>query len=323
MKASVSGNHLVIADQTGGAGSLSVQDVNDNGAATSLGIAGNVAGPSIAGTEINYLSAVTSLSKINDGNGLRLSSGTTGDLTLNPSDGGAAITVSLSGAKTIGDVIKAINTAGGTRVTATLNGAGLKLASSGGTVTVTDANGSKAAEDLGLANTTGTGSAILAGLGTSLLSRLNGGSGIPLGVISIQSRGGSSATNVDLTGSTTIRDVLDKINNASAGVKATLNSAGNGIEITDSANGSGNLVIGDVSGTTAAALGIAGTTSAASVQGANLHHQYINGNTLLTNYNGGAGVAEGQFRITDSRRCCDHQRLQIHNHRSTTAQRNQ
>ena len=310
VKATVVNNHLVITDQTGGSSTLSVTDVNDDNAATSLGIAGSDASGTsgtITGTSINYLSAATSLAKVNDGDGIRLGGGTTGDLSLDPGDGGAAITVSLSSAKTIGDVVKAINTAAGSRLTASVGANGLVLtASGGGTISASDLNGSKAAEDLGLTGVSGSGgtlngAAIIAGLGTTLLSRLNGGSGIPLGTISIQNGAGTS-TNVDLTGSNTVQDILDKINQSSAGVKASLNSAGNGIQITDTSGVSGSLTIGDVGGgTTATALGIATTSTTGTVSGSNLDHQFISGNTLLSNYNGGAGVAQGQFRITDSK----------------------
>src|SRR4030095_620844 len=145
--------------------------------------------------------------------------------------------------------------------------------------------GSKAAADLGLLASSGNnfinGDTVLAGLNTVLLSSLRGGSGLPLGRISIQDRSGSTAT-VDLSGAKTVQDVLNRISNA-AGVEVTasLKASGNGIQITDDSGDVGTLVIADVNSTTAAALGIAGTfdSTVASVQGANLQRQWVSENT--------------------------------------------
>jgi len=142
---------------------------------------------------------------------------------------------------------------------------------------------------------------MLAGIDTVLVSSLNGGSGLPLGQISIQDRSGASAT-VDLSGAKTVQDMLDRINNAGIGVSASLSTSGNGVQITDKTGGSGNLVISDVNSTTAQALGIAGTfdTNTAAVKGSNLHFQWVSENSLLSSYNGGKGVAPGTFTITNA-----------------------
>jgi flagellar hook-associated protein 2 len=305
VKASIQKDHLVLTDETGKTSNdLIVQDVNGNGAASSLGIAGDSSTGTLTGTSINYLSNATAIGQLNDGNGIQLGSGGA-DLSIDPGDGGAAIQVSLSGTSTVGDIVKAINTAGGNRLSASLNGEGIKLTSaSGGEIAVTDLNGSKAAEGLGLAGASSSGGTlsgdpILADLGTTLLSQLNGGSGLSLGTLSVQSSSASSATSIDLSSAKTVQDVIDDINNAGAGVTAALNNASDGIQITDTGGGSGSLVLG---GAAATSLGLSGTFSAgATATGANLHHQYISANSALSTYNGGTGVPAGSFTITNSK----------------------
>jgi flagellar hook-associated protein 2 len=123
VKASINGDHIVLTDETGKTTSdLIVQDVDDDGAASSLGLTtttssdGTAIGDSSTGTltgsSINYISSSTDVSKLNDGNGIQLGSGGA-DLSINPGDGGSAIQVSLSGDTTVGQVIKSINTAAG------------------------------------------------------------------------------------------------------------------------------------------------------------------------------------------------------------------
>src|SRR6185436_17522643 len=99
-----------------------------------------------------------------------------------------------------------------------------------------------------------------------------------------------------------VKDVLDKINTASAGVKASLNAECYGIQITDTTAGTGNIVIGDVTGTSATDLGIIGTfdTNTTIVRGANLQRQWVSENTLLAQHNAGKGVTPGKFKITNS-----------------------
>ena len=86
-------------------------------------------------------------------------------------------------------------------------------------------------------------------------------------------------------------------------LQASLNNSGDGIQITDASGGTGNLTIADAGGgTTAAQLGIAGTfnDSQANVQGGNLHKQWLTNNTLLSSLNGGKGISQGAFTITNA-----------------------
>ncbi len=310
VKATVSNNHLVLTDTSGQtAGNLIVQDLGGGQTAQQLGIAGTSTTGAITGTPINYLSANTALASVNDGLGVGTAKGAA-DFQINLADG-SSVSVSLGAASSIGDVLNAINTAGGTKLKASINTSTNSLvltdtSGGAGTTTVTSQNGSTAAHDLGLDQTASGGTiqgrTLLAGIDTVLVGRLKGGSGIPLGTISITNRSNVSSS-VDLSGATSVQDILDKINNtAGIGVTASLNSAGDGIQLQDTTGASGNLVVSDVSSTTAAALGIAGTFTAAQPvdNGGNLHVQYVGANTLLSKYNGGNGVAIGSFSITNA-----------------------
>ncbi|MDB5289164.1 MAG: flagellar hook-associated 2 domain protein [Phycisphaerales bacterium] len=310
VRASIQGNHLVLSDASGQSTShFVVQDLGGGSAAQQLGIVGNTTGTTITGTNINQISATTALGGLNDGRGVRTAAGAA-DFQVNLSDG-SNVTVTLGSAQTLGDAIKTINTAGGSKLTATLNTANNSInltdnTGGAGAFSVAALNNSGAAKDLGIL-ATGSGGAIqgttlLAGLDSVLVSSLNGGSGLALGTISITDRTGRTTANINLSGAKSFQDILDTINNAGAGVTASLNNAGDGIQLKDTTGGGGNLVVADVNSTTAQALGIAGTfdTTKTVVSGANLHQQFVSQNSLLSSYNGGKGVTPGSFKITNS-----------------------
>ena len=310
VRATVDGDRLMLADLTGStAGNFTVADVGDGTAAADLGIAADESASTIAGGDINSLGAGTLLDVLNDGRGVRRAS-SGADFRVTARDG-STFDVTLGAARTVGEAVAAINAASGGKVTADIpdgsNGIRLSDSSGGtGTLDVAALGGSKAAADLGIqassTNSVINGDTILAGINTVLLSSLRGGTGLPLGRISITDRAGGTAT-IDLAGSKTVQDVLSRISNAAGvSVTASLKPSGNGIQITDDTGDGGDLVIGDVNSTTAAALGVAGTfaTSVASVQGANLQRQWVSENTLLSDYNGGKGVTPGRFTITNA-----------------------
>jgi flagellar hook-associated protein 2 len=314
--ASIDKNHLVLTDETGlSTGTLSVQDVGSSTTADALGIAGTATAnaetgatdSTIIGTNINTIGAGTSLSALNNGLGVDTADGQP-DFKVTTSDG-TSTDVTLDGAATLGDVVNALNKAGGSKFSAAIDAATNSItltdtSGGGGTLSVTAENGSQAAHDLGLDATasgnTINGSALIPSLDSTLLSGLHGGAGVPLGTISITDRTGANA-NVDLSGASSVQDVIDDINNtAGISVKASLNAAGNGIQLADTSGGTGNLVVGDVNSTTAASLGIAGTFDPTQTvdNGGDLHVQFVSNNTLLSQYNGGKGVASGSFSIT-------------------------
>jgi flagellar hook-associated protein 2 len=303
--ASIQGNQLVLTDESGGTGNLSVQDVGDSTTADALGITGSVASNTLTGTDINTISGNTSLALLNDGRGVGTNGGAA-DFAVTLGDG-SVVDVSLGAATNLGDVVKAINTAGGSKLSASLDTANNSIvltdnSGGAGTLSLAALNGSEAAQDLGLTGAasghTLQGKTVLASLDSTLVSSLHGGSGVPLGNITITDRNNVTST-VDLAGAGSVQDIINDINTATGGnVTASLNAAGNGIQLTDNSGGTGSLIVGDVNSTTAASLGLAGTFNSNTVNGGDLHTQFISDSTLLSAYNGGAGVPAGSFTIT-------------------------
>ncbi len=241
--ASVAGDRIVLTDNTGETTSnLKVQEVNSGKTAASLGLSGiNVASDSATGSDIVYLSNNLNLSALNDGIGVETNNSAPDmQYTLSNGDTGE---ITLSGAKTLGDIINKINAASKyLQASISSDGNGLVLTdSSGGTksaFSVIAENGSNALADLGLTGTAVggviTGRRILSGAKTVLLSDLKGGSGLgTLGKITITDRAGNSA-DVDLSGAETLEDVIDAINDTSGvQITAQVNQADNGIELVD------------------------------------------------------------------------------------------
>jgi len=310
VRAKLNGDAIELTDLTGKTlSNLVVQDIGEGLAAADLGLVGNVATTALTGSDINYLGTNTAIAAINDGQGIRKAS-TGNDLAITARDG-SVTNVSLATSKTIGDVITAINAASPTKFKASLtpsgNGVTLSdLSGGGGTLSVANIGDSKAADDLGLtAAASGaslTGKPLLAGIGSVLLKNLNGGSGITFGSIDITSRS-TSTTTINLSTAVSFQDVIDTINNAGAGVTASLNNSGNGIQLTDSTGAAGDLTVASSGGgTTAEDLGINGTfdTTTTAIRGKNLNRAYISTNTLLTDYAGGKGVTPGKFAVVNS-----------------------
>lgn len=310
VRATVDGDRLLLTDLTGKiASNLIVADLADGKSAADLGIVANEAANTFAGNDINFLGSQTLLDQVNDGRGVRRNA-TGADFRITARDG-STFDVSIGAAKTVGEVVDAINAAAGTRVKADIapGGNGIRLTNVGGgtgPMSVTALNGSSAAVDLGINTTVTTpvinGEPILAGINTVLISSLAGGNGLSLGQLSITDRGGATAT-IDLAGAKTVQEVLDRISDdINVSVTASLKPSGNGIQITDDTGDTGDLVISDVSQSTATTLGIAGTfaTTVTAVQGANLQRQWVSQNSLLSDYNGGKGVTAGKFKITNT-----------------------
>ncbi|MDR0361973.1 MAG: flagellar filament capping protein FliD [Planctomycetota bacterium] len=105
------GSFLVIEDQSEGAGKMKIQNVGQGTTATDLGIAGtaeNVGGP-ITGRNLFYLGRETDLGTLNDGLGIEQ-----GRISIDVDDGagdGVFFQADLSNAKTVGDVLDAMNAA--------------------------------------------------------------------------------------------------------------------------------------------------------------------------------------------------------------------
>jgi len=309
----VQGDGLVLEDNTG-VGSITVTDVSGS-AAADLGILGNSGGGAqLIGDDIYSLAGAAPLTALNDGLGIGIRDGLD-DFQIMRRDG-ILITVDLSDAASVQDVISAINNdalnADGL-LTASINvsGDGILITDTsvgGAALTVTALNGSSAAADLGiLGSDVGgviDGGNILGGINTVMLDSLNGGSGVAAGSITIQDRSGASEI-IDLSSAITLADVLDLINSAATvDVTASVSENGTSVVIEDNTGSTANALVIDESGsTTAADLGIftgAAGVDESTVNGGMLSRQIINENTSLDDLNGGSGVFRGEFRIRNS-----------------------
>lgn len=311
VEASINGDGLVLTDKTGlTASNLIVQDLGAGTAAADLGIAGSIASNTLAGASVVSLSGGTSLSFLNDNNGVRKAPGVD-DFQINLKDG-TSFNVNLANATTLQHALDAVNNnvSNGGKLTASISGTHLVLTDNTGqpgTLSVAALNGSKAAFDLGiLGNEQGggvlAGARIISGLDTVLLRDVNGGSGITTpGQVSLTDRSGATAT-INLGAAATLNEVVVAINGAGLGLNASVNPAGNGIRIADTTGQSAsNLIVADVGGgTTAANLHITANSAATAINSGDLNLRYISENTLLSKLNGGAGIQPGSFQVTDS-----------------------
>jgi flagellar hook-associated protein 3 FlgL len=258
-------------------GTVAVSDLNGGKTAQSLGIAG-AAAPSITSGDLNpLLTLQTPLSAFNGGAGVDQVHG------LIITDGPQQQTVDISGDTTVQDLLNTlqaadpnlmvgINSAGnGLAISTRLSGVNFSIGENGGTT----------ATDLGIRTLTGS----------TLLSSLNLGQGVPVNAtdasgnpipanLEIQRRSGTTV-EVNLAGAKTVQDVLNAINAVDPGkLVASLNSVGNGISITDNDGVStGPLIV--TSNAIGQALGLAGTQSSPNptqpLVGTDVNQQQANG----------------------------------------------
>ncbi len=211
----------------------------------------------------------TRLSDLNSGVGVPLGEGfqlptvTGTDFSITSSDG-QVFAIDLSGAQSLSDVVNAINAVTTTNVTAQLAAPGnvLELVDNtfpgGGQLSVAQATGSLAGQYLGLVPNGET-------VGTTATDTLTGGDSQYIDFTITTADG--QEFGVDLSGATTVGDVLDAINAITgAAVTARLAAVGNGIELVDN-TGPGQITVSEVPGAGAAEfLGLipAGSDSAGS-----------------------------------------------------------
>lgn len=276
LTASISGNHLVLTDNTSGTGTLTVSALNGSAAAKDLGILGSEQGGGVLTGKrvISGLDTVL-LGDLNGGSGIA----TPGKIQLTDRSGATA-TVDLTSAATLSDVITAINGAG-LGLTASVNSAGdgLQITDTTGKTTsnliVSDVGGGTTAANLNIVTNSATNSVNSGDLNqryiseNTALSQLNSGAGIQRGVFQITDSSGKQAT-VDLTSTkiNTLGDVIQAINTTGLGVHASINTTGDGLLLTDTAGGSGTLQVADQGGTAAEGLKIAGQATNGKIDGA-------------------------------------------------------
>ncbi len=246
------------------------------------------------------------LSTLNDGLGVQA-----GKIRLTDRSGATA-EVDLSAARTIDDVLDAINDSGVDIQATTSNGKIRLIDQTGKTdsnLRVEQLGNAETAADLGLwgideASSTVDGKEIDLPEGTTSLqgaslTQLGGGAGLgTLTDFDIELADGTSA-NIDVSSAGSLGEVIDAINGSGLELIARINDAGNGIRLRDVSGGAGSFTVSS-SDETAANLGIDGTTDDSIIDGADLNLQTVSLDTQLSDLNQGRGVGTGSFTITDS-----------------------
>ncbi|MBI1827731.1 MAG: flagellar hook-associated protein FlgL [Planctomycetes bacterium] len=259
---------------TPGALPVSVSDSGGGTLASALGILTTTPSPIVItgqtlSANVTRLTDVTALAA---GAGIDL---TDGFIITN---GGKSVTVDVSTAKTVQDIINTINNAG-VGVLARINAAhtGIEVSNQvSGTALSIGENGGTTATDLGIRTMD---------LNTPL-SSLNFSQGVHTSDtgpdLRITAKDGS-VVDVDLAGAVTVGDAIKAINDAATAatvsVQASLVTTGNGIHIADSTGGAGDLSVNFLNSQAASDLGIqqtiTGTT--AEIVGADVNLTRTNG----------------------------------------------
>lgn len=254
-----------------------------------------------------FLNEPTSLDALNSGNGVRR-----GKIQITDRAGNSA-TIDLSATQTVDDVLKAINSNSSISVTASTDGDGLVLKDTSGStstnLTVTDLNDGTTASDLGIAqsvaSSTLTGSAVYTITGDFTINQVNDGNGIRLlnGAPDIRiTLTDDSTLEVNLDGSATINDVINKINDHEDNAGRVTASLENGaLKLVDNSGGGGSsaLQVEDINDSSVIRqLGLdataVGTTLTGNRLGAGLN------SVLIRNLRGGQGIDQlGEITITD------------------------
>jgi flagellar hook-associated protein 2 len=246
----------------------------------------------------------TPLAALNGGQGVR-----SGSFRITDRSGRSGV-IDISGALTLDDVVRRINTNLDITVHAAITGNGLTLTDQTGQtlsdLIVVDLGGGHAAQDLGIAAS--SSSQQLVGQTINYVGRatrlgdLNDGRGVRaiggLADFRIVAADGS-AYDIDVSGLTTVGAVLDAINAATGGaVVASISPGQRGLRLTDHSGGSGTFQVVALNGSRAAAdLGIEKSSATSQIEGSAILASL--NSVLLSSLRGGEGLNLGQISITD------------------------
>jgi flagellar hook-associated protein 2 len=223
---------------------------------------------------------------------------------------GHSADVDLRAARTVDDVLRAVNNNTDVEVTASVDGDHFVLTdTSGGSgnLRVQEVAGGTTAAGLGIgginvaADTAAGTDIVRIGTATTLAS-LNDGNGVELqsgADLAVTVRDGTTI-NVDLGTATTVGEALAKINAANtAKLSAAISADGNRLELTDLTSGGGTFAVANVgSGTAASDLGLTTTASGGTIAGRRL----VSGlrDTLVASLRGGQGLGTlGEIDVTN------------------------
>ncbi len=283
---SADGDHIQLTDLTTGSDTFALTQLNNSHIVDDLGLGGAPSGGVITSGRLLGGLQTSLLANLNGGAGF----GSLGDLNITNRQG-SLTTVSLASAKTLDDVIDAINGAG-SGVQARVNDArnGLLLTdttgSTAGNLIVANGDGNNSADKLGLTvnaavSSKSSGSLHLQTVSTNtLLANYNGGGGVASGTFSITDSAGATKTLNLTAATTTVGQLIDQINTLGLAVHAQINDNGDGIALQDTAHGTGTLKVVAGAGTTARDLHLLTTAQTQTIGGTPT--QVVDGSTITT-----------------------------------------
>jgi flagellin-like hook-associated protein FlgL len=228
------------------------------------------------------------------GQGVRL-----GAISVTETGPNITFTVDFTGAETVSDLIARFNdasAASGSSLALGINpadGATLRITTVPGSgVQISEVGMGTTATDLGIKQTTGAGINVDGAnvnrrvtLTTTLADLAPGGIVLPSG-ISIAN--GQLTTTVNFAGATTVQDILNRLNSAGVGIRASISEAGTSIIVENLLAGT-PLIIGENGGTDAATLGIKSidiSSPLSSINGFRGIHPVAGDDFQITNANG-------------------------------------
>ena len=238
----------------------------------------------------------TTLAELNGGAGVNR-----GFLRITDRSGATSV-VDLTNAVTVDDVIDKINQASGVNVLAQVEGDALTVtdASGGaGTLAITNVGVTGTATSLGIAGSDAggliTGTQINRVGRDTLLATLNDGNGVGItkgtNDLRVTTASGTSV-NINLEGAITLGDVIDKIEEETAGdVTGAIAPDGKTLVLTDNTGGGAGFTISSLNGSAAADLGLVGDDGDGDGQIAGQTLIAAINSKLLRNLNGGNGLA--------------------------------
>ncbi len=295
------GDGIAIIDTASGTGTLKIENTGNGTTATQLGIAGTATEQTVGGSTVSALIGTQSdsievvatdtldsiVAKLNKDPRYAKASVTTNDdgtfsLRLKSTVGGEAGKLAIN---TTGfNLDLRTDTRGQDAVISVSTDGGIErfLRSSDG---VFDLDNSSANKSIS---------------GSTLLSELNGGTGIGIGSIKItDSLGAVSALNTRVQNITTVGELIDGINALGLGITASINESGDGIQVIDTAGGTGKLKIEDVgNGAIAANLKLAGEATKQTIGGAQVNA--LVGSSTATSDTSSGGVVLTIKQLSDS-----------------------
>ena len=178
---------------------------------------------------------------------------------------GTGVTVNLSTADTLGDVVtrinNAINSIDPTAGALAINGPGFELTNAAGhSIVISDIGSAQTAGDLGidLSATAAAGSTLAGGdLGRKLeLTTELADFGTAVDLLSgLSITQGEQTRTADFSGATTVQDLVTEIDSLGLGLRLQINADGSGLDLISDVSGL-RLTVGENGGTTASDLGI-------------------------------------------------------------------